>query len=57
VHLVDEQIDVFAANHFLGIGTADVIRVLDAADVLPGDAHNDIFDFVTRIVLGFKMAC
>src|SRR5690606_33076433 len=46
-NLIDENLDIGSANHFISVCTGDVIGVLDAANVLSGNAHDNILYFVT----------
>ena len=44
MNLVTQSINVVVVNHFVTVGTGNVIAVLQTANMLAGNAHNNITD-------------
>ena len=52
VHVFGEALEVELVNHLFGVYASDVVAVLQASNVLPGDAHHHSVDVKTAIDFG-----
>ena len=50
VDILFQGFDICILNDLVRIGTGDVVAVLEAADVLSGDAHGHLFDALLRLL-------